>query len=309
MARNPFQILGVKETASLDEIKKAYRSLAKKHHPDLNPGNKQNEEKFKEISHAFDQIGTPDAKAKFDRGETEDNPFQHDPHGKHWSSYYNTQQDHGRYSKNFADSFGGEDFFEQLFGHNSKSTGGTKGHRRPFREENNDVHYQMDISFRDSVLGTEKIITLPQAKALKVKIPAGIESGNKLRFKGQGQSEFQNAPPGDAYIQINILAEEGWSRNGYDIEMELPVSFMEAVLGAQVSVPTMHGAVMMKIPPGVSTGTKLRIKGKGIVTETKQGNQIVRLKVVTPTHPPAEMVQELKKFKERFDYNPRESGT
>ncbi len=309
MARDPYQILGVKKTASLDEIKKAYRSLAKKHHPDLNPGNKQNEEKFKEISHAFDQIGTSEAKGKFDRGETEDNPFQQDAHGTHWSSYYNTQQDHGRYSQNFANSFGGEDFFEQLFGHTSHSTRGTKGPRSPFREENEDVHYQMDISFRDSVLGTEKIITLPHTKALKVKIPPGIESGTNLRFKAQGPRDYQSAPPGDVYIQIKILPEEGWGRNGDDIEMELPINFMEAVLGAQVSVPTMHGPVMMKIPSGVSTGTKLRIKGKGILTEKKQGNQIVRLKVVTPSHPSAEMVQELKKLKERLDYNPRESGT
>ncbi len=300
MSKNPYAVLGVKETATQEEIKKAYRSLAKKHHPDLNPGNKQNEAKFKEISHAYDQIGTPEARAKFDRGETEENPFQQGGQGRQWSSYYNTQQNSGRYSQSFADAFGDEDLFEQIFG---RSRSGKKSRQHT----NEDMHYQMDISFADSILGAEKVITLANGKNLSVKIPAGIEDGKKLRFKGQGNHDFADVPAGDAFIQINVLPEKGWIRNGDDVEMELPVSFFEAILGAEISVNTLHGPVMLKIPPGVSTGTKMRIKGKGVLSNAKQGNQIVKLKVMTPKNPEPGMVDELKKIQTKYQYNPRES--
>lgn len=301
MNKNPYVVLGVKENASQDEIKKAYRSLAKKHHPDLNPGNKQNEAKFKEISHAYDQIGTPEARTKFDRGETDENPYNQGRHDKQWSSYYNTQQNSGRYSQSFADSFGDEDLFEQIFG---RSRSG-KGHRTR-QHVNEDLHYQMNISFKESILGAEKVITLANGKNLSIKIPAGMEDGKKLRFKGQGNQEYEDAPAGDAYIQINVLPEKGWSRNGDDVEMELPISFFEAVTGAEISVVTLHGHVMLKIPSGVSTGTKMRIKGKGVLGEGKVGNQIVRLKVMTPKNPDPGLVEELKKIQKHYNYNPRE---
>jgi len=303
MSKNPYVILGVKENATQEEIKKAYRGLAKKHHPDLNPGNKQNEAKYKEISHAYDQIGTPEARAKFDRGETDENAFNQGRQNKEWSSYYNTQQNSGRYSQSFADSFGDEDLFEQIFGRSRSGKGSrTRSH------VNEDIHYQMDISFRESILGAEKVITLANGKNLSIKIPAGIEDGKKLRFKGQGNQEYADAPAGDAYIQINVQEQNGWTRKGDDVEMELPVSFFEAVLGAEVSVPTLHGQVMLKIPSGVSTGTKMRIKGKGVLTEGRQGNQIVHLKVMTPKNPDHELMEELRKLQQRFAYNPRESN-
>jgi len=303
MSKNPYVILGVKENATQEQIKKAYRGLAKKHHPDLNPGNKQNEAKFKEISHAYDQIGTPEARAKFDRGETDENAFNQGRQNKEWSSYYNTQQNSGRYSQSFADSFGDEDLFEQIFG---RSRSGKGSRTRP--HVNEDIHYQMNITFRESILGAEKVITLANGKNLSIKIPAGIENGKKLRFKGQGNQDYTDAPAGDAYIQINVQEEKGWTRKGDDIEMELPVSFFEAVLGAEVSVPTLHGQVMLKIPSGVSTGTKMRIKGKGVLTEGRQGNQIVHLKVMAPKNPDHELMEELRKLQSRFSYNPRESN-
>jgi DnaJ-class molecular chaperone len=299
MSKNPYSILGVKEDASQDEIKKAYRKLAKKHHPDLNPGNKQNENKFKEISHAYDQVGTPEARAKFDRGETEQTQYQNtDSQKQQWSSFYNTQKDKGRYSQSFADSFGDEDFFEHLFGRSKQG-----GRKRA--AENEDVHYQMDISFADSVKGAEKIITLANGKNLKIKIPPGVAPGAKLRFKGQGSLADESAPPGDAFVQINIIPQEGWSRDGHDVEMELPLSFIESLMGAEISVPTMHGPVMLKIPPGVSTGSKLRIKGKGVITDEIHGNQIVKIKIVMPKHPSSELQNEIKKWGGKFDYNPR----
>ncbi len=299
--KNPYQVLGVKESATQNEIKKAYRTLAKKYHPDLNPGNKQNEIKFKEISHAYDQIGTPEARAKYDRGETEDLFGQQagGGGGHRHSSFYHGQQNTGRYSHSFADQFGDEDFFEQLF----KGAGGRFHQAR--KPENEDVHYKMDISFRDSILGTEKVITLANGKSLQVKIPPGINDGAKLRFKGQGQHDIADTPAGDAYIEVSVQPETGWERKGLDIEMELPISFIEAILGADVSVPTLHGPVMLKIPPGVNTGTKLRIKGKGVQQKNESGNQIVRLKVLLPKHPDPELQKTIKDWEGKFDYNPR----
>ncbi len=299
--KSPYQILGVKETATQDEIKKAYRALAKKHHPDLNPGNKQNEIKFKEIAHAYDLIGTPDARAKFDRGETDES---HAGQGtqdkrKQWSSFYDSQQNSRSHSRSFADTFGDEDFFENLF------RGGKGGFRRERNMENEDTHYQMEVSFKDSIIGAEKVITLANGKSLKIKIPKGVTSGTKLRFKGQGQSDLENIPPGDAYVQIIVLPLEGYERNGLDIETELPISFIEALVGTEIEVHTMYGPVMLKIPPGVSTGSKLRIKGKGVETNEGIGNHIVKLKIVTPKEVTPELQKAIKSWQGKFDYNPR----
>lgn len=301
--KTPYQILGVKENATQDEIKKAYRNLAKKYHPDVSRGNKQNEMKFKEISNAYDLIGTPDARAKYDRGETDETFSTQKESGKRnqWSSFYDSQYNSGQNGRNharsFADTFGDEDFFESLF------RGGRFHKERNVKNE--DTHYQMEVSFADSILGAEKVITLSNGKNLKIKIPKGVTSGTKLRFKGQGQTDNENIPPGDAYVQIIVLPLEGHERNGLDIETELPISFMEAILGSEIEVPTLYGPVMLKIPPGVSTGTKLRIKGKGVVNEEGVGNHIVKLKVVIPKTTNPELLNAIKSWDGKFDYDPR----
>jgi DnaJ-class molecular chaperone len=189
---NPYETLGVSKTATQDEIKKAYRVLAKKNHPDLNPGNKKAEEKFKEISHANDLIGTPEARVKFDSGEINEQQYQ-----EHQQRQRQQQRQQGRrserprsdrYSQSFADQFGGEDFFEDLFkSHKAKTP----------PSASQDTHYQMPISFQESITGSEKVITLANGKNLQIKIPAGINSGTKLRFKNLGAQEGS-----DAYIAM-----------------------------------------------------------------------------------------------------------
>lgn len=291
--KNPYEILGVTKTATQDEIKKAYRNLVKKNHPDLNPGNKKAEERFKEISHAYELIGTKEDRAKFDRGET-DEQFQN-----RWQQQ-GTQKGAGphagRYSQSFADQFGA-DFFEELFG----------SHRRQNRQESKedlDTHYQMTVSFRESILGGEKIITLPNGKNLKVKIPPGIVSGTKLRFKNQGE-EIPGGLHGDAYIEVKVEPLEGWIRQGLDLETEVEISFIEGIMGAEISVPTFYGPVMLKIPPGVNTGSKLRIKGKGVHQGEESGNQIVKLKIMLPKNVSKELRSAIESWKGAYDYNPR----
>lgn len=300
---DPYEVLGISKTASLDEIKKSYRKLAKKYHPDLNPGNKEAEKKFKEASHAFDQIGTAEARAKFDRGETsEQQQHQYDEFMKNQGqrqSYHHSQQNGGRYSYSFGEDMGGEDFFENLFG--SARGKGRGGMNLP----GEDVTYKMDVEFREAALGAEKTITLPSGKSLQVKIPAGIETGKKLRFKGLGLAGFNNGPAGDAYIEINVKDLAGYKRKGLDVEVEVPISFIEAITGGEIKVPTLEGEVMLNIPAGVSTGSKLRVKGKGAGSGETRGNQIVVLKVVTPKEVDPALKAAIENLKTQFDYNPR----
>lgn len=297
---DPYEALGLTKSASQEDIKKSFRKLAKKYHPDLNPGNKEAEKKFKQISHAFDLVGTPESRAKFDRGETdEQQQKQYEEYMKKKKpSYYETQHDGGRYSYSFGDDIGGADFFENLFG-----GGGRRAGSMDFPGE--DVIYKMDVEFREAALGGEKVITLPDGKKLQVKIPAGIASGKKLRFKNMGQPGIGKGPAGDAFIEINVKPLPGFSRAGDDIESELPVSFLDAITGAEVEVPTLDGSVMMKIPPGVSTGSKLRIKGKGAGPDGKRGNQIVVLKIVMPKNVDPALKAAAENLKNQFNYDPR----
>lgn len=311
--RDPYEILGVSKTASQDEIKSAYRSLAKKYHPDLNPGNKEREARFKEISGAYEKVGDPEARQKFDRGETEEmagaagaggfggfggggRPF-----------YYETQGggDGGRYS-NF--SFGGgadSDFFENLF--RQAGQGGAGGGRaRNGDYPGEDQLYQMEISFRDAVLGAERDLTLPGGKKLHVVIPPGVDTGSRLRFRGQGGAGQGQGPAGDAYVELGVRPLAGFTRKGKDLESELPISFLEALRGAEVEAPTVDGKVQLKIPAGVSTGSRLRVRGKGVASRGgERGDQYVVLKVVMPKQVSPELGEAIRALGDRFDYNPR----
>ncbi|MBC7711896.1 MAG: J domain-containing protein [Rhizobacter sp.] len=305
---DPYKILGVAKAATLEDIKKAYRKLAKNHHPDLNPGNKEAEKKFKEISHAFDLIGTKEAKDKFDRGET-------DEHQQHQYEEYRKRQQAGpgaggshRYSSNFGngagygEGFDAEDLFANLFG------GGGRRGRGGFDHMNlpgEDELYQMEVDFAEAALGGEKTITLPNGKKLSVKIPAGIESGKKLKFKGLGGAGTGSGHPGDAYIQINVKPMAGFTRVENDIHSEVPISFFEAINGAEIQIPTLDGSVMMKVPAGVSTGSKLRIKNKGAGAEGHRGNQIVTLKIVMPKDLPEDLKAAVTALEKDYAYNPR----
>lgn len=299
---DPYQVLGVEKSASQEDIKKSFRKLAKKNHPDLNPGNKAAEKKFKEVSHANDQIGNPESRAEFDKGKTqEQKQKQYEDHVHQQSKgreyFHNTQQAEGRYAHSFGDDGLGDEFIESLFG--SRRPGAhasTKGR---------DINYSLEVDFKEAALGGEKLLTLPNGKNLKITIPAGIESGKKLRFKGLGETGQGHGAVGDAYILISVKALAGFIRTGKDIEVELSISFMEAILGAEIKVPTIDGEVFLKIPPGVSTGSRLRIKGKGAGQVDDRGSQIVILKVVTPKVITPELKAAVEALQSQVNYNPR----
>ncbi len=300
MNANPYDILGVKPQASQDEIKNAYRNLAKKLHPDLNPGNKTAETKFKEINAAYELIGTPEMKAKYDRGEINDQ--QDSPkHGRPEDQpfYYETQSGpagaRGRYSQAFHGM--DDDLFSSIFGNRGES-----------RQQNTDELYKMSVSFNDSILGSEKEITLPNGKRLRVKIPAGIETGKKLRFAGQAnQTDSTNsAAPGNIYVEIEVAPSPLFTRQGNDIEIEIPISVPEALLGGEIKVPTVDGSILLNIPPLVSSGQKLRVGGKGV---KGKGDQLVKLKIVNPNQKTDVLDEEFKNavelWKKRHPFDPR----
>lgn len=301
MNKTPYEILGVTSTASADDIKNAYRKLAKKFHPDLNPGNKDAEKKFKEINGANELIGSPESRAKYDRGESEAQQERASGAGGGRGPFYSqTQQGGGRYSSSFEGM--DDEMFQSIFGRM-----GGRASRQSEDMPGEDALYQMEIDFKDAVLGAEREITLPGGKRLRVKIPAGVESGVKLRFSGQGEVGRGKGPAGDAYVQLNVRPSKLFRREKNDLEIELPVSLSEAVLGGEVKVPTVDGWVLLKIPPQVSSGQRLRIPGKGVpsVGGGKRGDQFVVLKVITPTELDADFKLAVESWSKRQPFDPR----
>lgn len=292
----PYTILGVTPQATQDEIKEAYRKLAKKNHPDLNPGNKEAEKRFKEISVAYEQIGTAEARAKFDQetqAEEQWKRAQAEGRGRRRGPFYSeTQQGGGRYSQQFSGMNIDEDILASIFG----QMGGAN--RGPMRGQ--DSLYQLDVDFKDSVLGAEREIHLPTGKKLKIKIPAGVESGTKLRLQGQGEPGEEGAPAGDAFVQLNVKPSETFKRVGNDLEIELPISVADAVLGGEVKAPTIDGNILLKIPPGVSSGQQLRVARKGVLNQNgERGDQRVTLKIILPKNIDPEFKEAVEAWRRR----------
>ena len=297
MALDPYQVLGINKNASQDDIQKAYRKLAKKLHPDLNPGNKQAEDKFKEVSAAYDLLGDPEKRARFDRGEID-------------ASGAETQRQH--YYRDFAEGgqarayanesgfadFGDADIFADLFGRG-------RG-RANIKIRGQDMHYRLAVAFLDAVNGAVRQLKLPDGSEIKVTIPAGTRDGQTLRLRGKGGPGFNGGPPGDALIEIEVMPHPFFTLKGDDIHVELPVTLAEAVLGAKVTAPTPAGPVSLTIPKGSNTGKVLRLRGKGMAKQGGgHGDQYVTLKVVLPDAPDAELEDFVNRWQAGRGYNPR----
>jgi DnaJ-class molecular chaperone len=272
--KDPYETLGVAKDASADDIRKAYRKLAKKHHPDLNPGNKAAEASFKDIGAANDLLSDPEKRARFDRGEIDaaGDPRQERPS-------YRSYADQG-YSGARYGGGGGEpemgDIFADLFAQaNQRST-------RPMRGR--DASYSLAVAFVDAITGAQKRLTLPDGRTLDVRVPPGMEDGQTLRLRGQGHDGANGGPPGDALITVQVVPHKVFRREGDDIHVDLPVTLKEAVLGGRVTIPTVTGVVAMTVPPRSDTGTVLRLRGRGVPARGSKaaGDQFVTLKLVVP---------------------------
>ncbi|WP_129125217.1 DnaJ C-terminal domain-containing protein [Geomonas oryzae] len=274
--RDYYEVLGLKKGASVDEIKRAYRKLAVKYHPDKNPGNKEAEERFKEINEAYAVLSDPQKKEQFDQ--------------------FGSTNFHQRFSQEdifrgfnvddlFRDQgFGTDDIFSRIFGDAMRRQRGGRG-RPAARGE--DFSMELQVTFRDSYDGAEKRVAFMRdgsREELSVKVPPGIENGARLRVAGRGGPGRMGGPSGDLYLTVLVSADPLFQREGNDIVLNHEVRFSEAVLGGQIEVPTMQGAKRIRIPAGIQAGTKVRLKGLGfpLMGGSGRGDMYVRVAVHVP---------------------------
>jgi len=282
LARNPYVVLGLSPAASDSEIRTAFRTLAKKFHPDRNPGDKRSEDKFKEISAAFDVLGDPERRKKFDRGEI-------DEEGREKAGGFGQWTNRGAGSPGYGHGHGPgpgagasfddlSDIFSDIFGaRRAGAQGGARGGAR-----GGDVRYRMEVDFLEAAAGAKKRVTMPDGRTLDLAIPPGLEDGQTLRLRGQGERGAGGA--GDVYVEVKVSTHPDFERRGADIHVEAPISLRQAVLGGKITASTINGDVSVTIPKNSSSGAVLRLRGRGIAGSKGgvAGDQYVKLKIVLP---------------------------
>jgi DnaJ-class molecular chaperone len=298
---DPYATLGLGRTATADEIRRAYRTLAKELHPDVRPGDKVAEERFKRATAAFNLLSDAALKSRYDRGDI-------DADGNERAAFQSRPRQSARAhagagagpggagagAAGAQDAFDLGDIFSDLFGP------GFGGGRSYTRMRGRDIRFTLEIEFLDAINGAKRRVSLAEGRTLDVGIPAGVESGQVLRLKNQGGAGLQGGPAGDALVELTVRPHPFFRREGNDVHMDLNVSLTEAVEGARIQAPTPTGAVTLTIPAGSNTGKTLRLKGKGVAG---QGDQFVRLQVMLPET----IDDDLKKFVKKWpkgDYVP-----
>jgi DnaJ-class molecular chaperone len=301
MSDDLYATLGVSRDASQDDIKRAYRKLAKELHPDLNPDKPDVAERFKQVTAAYDILSDPERRERYDRGEI-DASGQERPQYQYYRDFAEDPAA-GRYYT--REGFGGEeelhDFFEGLFG------GRARGRGFRMRARGADVSYTLPIDFLEAARGTKKRVTMPDGRTIDLTIPPGAYDGQTLRLKGQGMPGFEGGPPGDAYVDLRVQPHPHFERKDHNIHLDVPITLAEAVLGGKVEVPTIDGPVTMTVPKGANTGTTLRLRGRGVRDQKsgQRGDQYVRLQVVLPKAPDAELEDYVRRWASDHPYDPR----
>ena len=312
MALDLYQRLGLKRGASEAEIKKAYRSLAKQLHPDRNKDKPDAAKRFSEVTAAYDLLSDKDKRARYDRGEIDEDGNPKMPFGGGYGGYSQGAGPRpGAAPDGFENfNFGGaetgdlSDLFEGLFGGaQARGGGGPFGgfRQRAAPQKGADVAYRLKVSFDDAVALKPQRITLAYGKTIDLKLPQGLEDGTRIRLAGKGQEGPGGR--GDALVTIEIGAHRVFRRDGTNIRLDLPVTLKEAVLGAKIKVPTPEGPVMVTVPKGTSSGKVLRLKGRGFTAKDgKRGDQLVAVEIALPANDAA-----LQQFAEGWDGggNPR----
>lgn len=311
MARDPYQELGVSRTASHDEIRKAFRKLAKQNHPDTNPGDKPAEERFKRVSAAFDIVGDAEKRKKFDAGEIDADGREtmrggfaggQGPWGGPGGGY-------GRRGGGYqSESFEGADLGDilgEMFGGGARGgRGGAGGGFGGFSQRGSDVRAKLEISLEEAIQGGKKRIAFSDGRTIDVTIPKGAQEGQTLRLKGQGSPGRAGA--GDAFIEISIAPHSIYRREGANLVMDVPITVYDAVLGGKVEAPTPDGPITLTVPQSSNTGARLRVKGRGLSdAKGRRGDLYVRLVVVLPDEKDAELEAFAQQWRDKRPYAPR----
>ncbi|GGC49159.1 DnaJ C-terminal domain-containing protein [Chelatococcus reniformis] len=293
---DPYELLGVARDASQKDIQQAFRQLAKKLHPDLNPGDKDAQGKFQAAAAAYDILGDEDKRGRYDRGEIDASGAER-PQRRYYRDFADAGEATGAYGSGagYADMGDADDILASFFARG--------GGRRGFRMRGRDRHYHLDVDFLDAVNGATRRIVLPDGAALDVTIPGGSEDGQTLRLKGKGEPAPEGGEAGDALIEIAVKPHPRFTRDGDHIRLEVPISLVEAVLGGKVTVPTPTGAVSVTIPKGSNTGRVLRLKGKGVAG---RGDEYLTLRVMLPDAPDPELEAFAEGWAAGKAHNPRE---
>lgn len=303
MSDTPYQVLGVKSDASADEIKKAYRKIAKASHPDLHPGDTAAEARFKAAAAAFDLLKDPEKRARYDRGEI-DASGQERPQERSYYRDFAEQADNPYHRGPRREQGDEDDFFAEFLRRQARQQGGFGS--REFHARGADAHYALEVPFLEAVTGGSMRITLPDGGNLEVKIPQGVTEGQTLRLRGKGGPGFGEGAPGDAYVTLSIRPHKLFRREGDDIELTLPITIDEAVLGAKVEVPTIDGTVKVTIPKGASSGQVLRLKGRGVAAKGRAaGDQRIELKIVMPKPVDEDLARFMEDWRKAHGYDPR----
>lgn len=334
--RDYYEVLGINKNADDKTIKKAYRKLAKKYHPDINPGDADAEAKFKEVTQAYEVLSDPEKRKLYDRFGT----AAFDGTGGPQSGAYNdaggfggfggTGGFHGRtYRSNGNNGYqefhfeGGDmgDIFENFFGGGFKQSGfqdgfqknsgfnrgfqqnGGFGNRKSYQTKGSDVHADINVSFDAAAFGKKETIHLKdengKVQALEVNIPAGIETGQSIRLKGKGSAGYNGGAAGDLFLKVTVADKPGFKRKGQDIYNTVMIPFITAALGGDVTVQTIYGNVRCSIKPGTQSGSKIRLRGKGIVSmknSSVHGDQYTTIEVQVPKNLTPKAKQKLREF-------------
>lgn len=298
---DPYETLGVKKTATDQQIKDAFKKLAKKLHPDLHPDDSQAEAKFKDISGAYDILKDKERRRRFDAGEIDATGAEKAQ--QHYYRDYAGPSSSGAHAA--QDGFASNEDLEEFL---ARAFGGARGARQTdFKARGQDASYSLRVPFLEAAKGAVRKLQLPDGKTLNVTIPEGADDRQMLRLKGQGMPGFGGGPAGDAFVELHVEPHPFFHRKDDNIHVEVPVTLKEAILGGRIEVPTLSGPVTMTIPKGANTGQTLRLRDKGVLDRKsgKRGHQLITLKVVLPSGEEPELAAFLETWQPKTRDEPR----
>lgn len=300
MADDPYSVLGVSKSASEDDIRRAFRKLAKESHPDLHPGNATAAERFKKITAAYEIVGDDERRRAYDRGEIDASGeprrgFHHAHPGAHSGAG-------PRGAGSRFEDFGFGDIFSDIFNDARHAGGGRAG----FARRGQDVRYTLEVDFLEAARGAKKRVTMPEGGVLDITVPVGVTEGQVLRLRGKGGEGSAGGAPGDALVEIRVRPSADFKRTGSDVQSEVPITIDEAVLGAKVEVQTIDGRVTLTIPKGTSSGRVFRLKGKGITApgSATAGDHLVTVRIVLPEAIDETLSYFMTEWRQKHRYDP-----